>query len=47
VVIILGLVVMSKVIVGYRVSQDVLGSREYRHSEETIWLWKQGMLEEM
>lgn len=42
IVIALALTAMSKVIVGYQTTQEVLASNHYEHSKETVWLWNQG-----
>jgi hypothetical protein len=39
---VLGLTAMSKAIVGYEITQEVIGTNHYEHSKETVWLWKQG-----
>ena len=42
IVVALGLTVMSKVLIGYQTTQEVLASKDYQHSQETVWLWNQG-----
>jgi len=42
IVIVLALTAMSKVIVGYEATQEVLASNHHAHSVETVWLWNQG-----
>ena len=38
----LGLAVMAKVIIGYQLTREVLDSNQFKHGEETVWLWNQG-----